>query len=242
MTGSMPGVFSSHHRSLETRLGITFVDKALLIQALTHRSFSKQGKDRHVRDNERLEFLGDAVLKLVVSEYLFETYPHSDEGTLTKLRAFLISDRLLAQWASAYELGAYMNFSYGEKQTGGAQRASNLGNAFEALIGAYYLDQGLAKVSAFLRPLVLASEKEATSAAAVDYKTTLQELMQKKRYELPIYTLDKEEGPDHQKTFYVTVEATWLKASRSAQGRGVTKKEAEQNAAKNLLQILRKKP
>ena len=232
--------FSPDLGALEKALNITFTDKELLQSALTHKSFPNKGKAGAESHNERLEFLGDAVLKLIISEHLYLTYPKQAEGELTKLRAQLISDKLLGKIGKSLNIGQYMRFSYGEKQSGGATRPSNIGDAIEAILGAYYLDQGLEKTKVFLLKLIKNFESELPNIDLVDYKTTLQEFCQKNKVDLPSYTLEKEEGPDHEKIFHIYVSIEHKAKVIRADGKGNNKKEAEQKAAKHALDQLKK--
>ncbi len=216
-------------RVFEETAHVSFTNKALLSQAFTHSSYAKRGTD-----NERLEFFGDAVLKLIVSEYLYFKYPHLDEGDLTKKRAQIVSDRLLSGLSSALSIGSYMLFSAGEAGTGGAKKPSNLANAFEALLGAIYLDSGYDEAKNFfvarfdLAPSELKVELQ-------DSKTVLQEWSQKFCGELPLYKNLEETGPEHEKCFSVRVSVTKKGKELFAKGQGVSKKRAEQEAARCLL-------
>jgi ribonuclease III len=217
---------------LQARLGVRFNDVSILGNALTHRSYSHRKKPGD--DNERLEFFGDAVLKLLVSEYLFEKLPTHTEGNLTKIRSRIVSDRNLAQLASQVGLGNYIRMSFSERNTGGATRESNLANAFEALLAAIYLDLGLPDVRLFLIPLIEPLLHEYTAEAS-DAKSTLQEWMQQRRLGLPVYSVVNEEGPDHQKIFCVEVQVSVNGTLLAGQGRGLSKKDAEQVAAQSIL-------
>ena len=226
----------------ENKLGITFNKKELLILALTHSSYvRRRGMGRFTSDNERLEFFGDAVLKLVVSEYLYQNYPNLDEGDLTKIRAQIVSDRMLAQFAKDLKLGEYILFSYGEENAGGKDRQSNLAGAVEAILGALYLDSGIEEAKKFFFRMFSGYEKQALlDGEEVNYKTTLQETLQQQRCELPLYNVLKEEGPEHEKFFYVEAEVLFKGSSLKAVGKGNTKKEAEQAAARRIMIIIDK--
>ncbi|MFA5839610.1 MAG: ribonuclease III [Candidatus Margulisiibacteriota bacterium] len=219
---------------LELKIGTIFINKNILNQALTHSSF---GHERNLPDNERLEFLGDAVLKLVVSEHLYLKFPERDEGALTKIRASVISDDTLSKISRDLGIGEYLLLSENEKKTGGHRRKSNLANVLEALLGAIFLDSGLGKS----RELILAclsDEIDRTSKADFigDYKSTLQEFAQKRRWELPRYKVVKETGPKHRRVFWMEVK---VKGSSFGVGRGRNKKEAEQRAAMQALRKLK---
>ena len=225
-------VDASTLEALQNRLGVYFKDKQLLETALTHSSFAHQRASVRVSDNERMEFLGDAVLKLVISEYLYTKFPHSNEGDLTKIRAKIVSDKNLAGLAKKIQLGEHIRFSAGEKHSGGAEKTSNLANAFESILGAIYLDQGINPAKRFLEGL-LATHFEALiqEDALEDYKTKLQEWMQRQQKPLPIYTILALEGPDHQRRYRVQVTLEFS-PPRHYPGDGDSKKEAEQRAAK----------
>ena len=216
---------------------IEFKNLGLLNTALTHCSYAKTGQDP--ADNERLEFLGDAVLKLVISEYLFARFPEKDEGFLTKIRAVLVSDSLLADIGARSGLGEYLLLSRNEERNGGRARKSNLANSVEAVIAAYYLDSGLDRAREFLLRIyepLLAGEIE--QAGDQDYKSVLQEKIQALGWKLPEYHVIQERGPEHDKTFttQVCVGKGLKKYRKSGQGR--TKKESEQHAAHSLLKLL----
>jgi ribonuclease-3 len=223
----------------EEILGITFQNKSLIATALTHSSFAKRSTKIKIEDNERLEFFGDAVLKLVVSEYLYKRFPDYKEGVLTTIRSQIISDKYLAQMAKSLGIGPLIQFSYGEQNTGGSEKASNLANTFEAILGALYLDQGLESVQNFLIPLM---EKELTTLlttkSSKDKKTSLQEWLQHNKCELPTYEVIREEGPDHDKKFFIEASILLNTKRISEIGIGKNKKEAEQEAAKLLLEKL----
>lgn len=225
----------------EAAIQVTFSDKALLATALTHKSFSKQKSTRHVPHNERLEFLGDAILKLIVSEYLFKRFPEADEGVLTKLRAKLISDQFLGQLGIGLALGEYMRFSYGEEQSGGRTRPSNLANALEALLGACYLDQGFDCARTLYLRVILPFADQLIERN-VDHKSTLQEWLQHHRLPLPEYERLEEVGPDHEKEFVVRVHVRLPKNPLTFEGRGASKKISEQAAAERAMAALLESP
>ncbi|MFC1617604.1 ribonuclease III, partial [Candidatus Margulisiibacteriota bacterium] len=191
--------------------------------------------------NERLEFFGDAVLKLLISEYLFHKYPDFSEGELSKIRAQYISDKSLAVIATKLNLGEYILFSANEIKTGGRMRKSNLADAFEAILGAYYFDQGLKKVKSFLYQII-ENYQSLFSKESInqDYKSRLQELVQQKNNTLPLYHVKKEEGPAHERVFHISVSAIMNNITLKAHGYGKSKKQAEQEAAKNILEQVEK--
>jgi ribonuclease-3 len=221
-------------QEIEAKLGISFLNKILLNQSLTHSSY---GHENNCPDNERLEFLGDAVLKLVMSEYVYNKFPASAEGDLTKFRATVISDDTLGKVGKKFDLGQYLLLSGNEKKSGGHKRKSNVANALEALIGAVYLDSGLGKARDMIVDQ-LRDEVEVVSRAGYikDYKSALQEYTQKNKWELPFYHVIKETGPRHRRVFWMEVK---VKGKRYGIGRGPNKKEAEQRAATIALKKLK---
>ena len=223
---------------LERTIKYTFKDKNIILTALTHSSYANEQKARKAvcQCNERLEFLGDSVLSLVVSEYIYDKYKDKPEGDLTKIRASVVCSRSLASLANEINLGSYLLLGKGEEETG-RTNPKILENAFEALLAAIYLDSNHSKkrVSEFLLPII---EKEITFASkdemAYDYKTTLQQFVQAMGTEKLQYICVKETGPDHAKTFEVEVK---LSSNVIGKGIGKTKREAEQNAAKEALAL-----
>jgi ribonuclease III len=219
---------------------LNFNNKELLKLALTHSSFARKNRNQITKDNERLEFFGDAVVKLIVSEYLYKKFPDMSEGNLTKIRSSIVSDKNLSLLAKKLNLGEYIKFSHGETTSGGKTKLSNLANAFEALLGAYYLDQGLKNSEIFFINLLDEHTNDVfTVEDIVDYKTTLQELVQQHKYGLPKYTVIKEDGPDHFKEFHIEA-AIKGKVTIKTNGKGHSKKEAEQIAAKAALSEFKK--
>lgn len=220
---------------LEKKLGITFTNKQLCLTALTHKSYAHTHSG--MSHNERLEFLGDAVLKLVISEYLFQQYPSTAEGDLSKMRGQYVSDRNLAQIGKKLNLGEYMRFSQNEINTGGRTRNSNLANVFEAILGAYFLDKGIDSVRQFLMNMIsLFKENFAKENVTLDFKSRLQEILQQHKTALPEYHVLKEEGPDHEKVFHIEAVIYFKSKRYYTTGLANTKKEAEQLAAKTLLE------
>lgn len=223
---------------LERTIKYTFKDKNIILTALTHSSYANEQKARKAvcQCNERLEFLGDSVLSLVVSEYIYDKYKDKPEGDLTKIRASVVCSRSLASLANEINLGSYLLLGKGEEETG-RTNPKILENAFEALLAAIYLDSNHSKkrVSEFLLPII---EKEIAFASkdemAYDYKTTLQQFVQAMGTEKLQYICVKETGPDHAKTFEVEVK---LSSNVIGKGIGKTKREAEQNAAKEALAL-----
>jgi ribonuclease-3 len=223
---------------LEAALGYQFRRPELLRSALTHRS-ATAGVAEHARpeDNERLEFLGDAVLGLLASEYLLEAYADWREGHLSRSRARLVNARTLAAAARRLRLGEYLYVGRGEEKTGGRERMAMLADAFEAVVGALYLDGGIAPAREFLKRHVfdLAAGNEVEQLAASDFKSGLQEYLQARGKPPAEYRVIAESGPDHRKTFLVEV---WSEEEALAVGEGLSKKEAEQAAARQALEYL----
>ncbi len=220
---------------LQKKIGYRFKNKNLLTEALTHSSYANEHKAKHIKYNERLEFLGDAVLSIVVSDYIFKNCPELPEGELTKLRASLVCEKSLFEFAKKINLGQYLILSKGEKNNGGANRPSIVSDAFEALIAAIYIDGGIEPASKHILNFVIPAIKNATNKKIRDYKTTLQEIIQKNPGEQLEYVLVKESGPDHNKHFVVEVH---LNSNVIGKGGGKSKKEAEQQAAREALELM----
>jgi ribonuclease-3 len=216
------------HEHLEKALNYRFTDRQLLLQALTHKSFSNE-QNEDVLHNERLEFLGDAVLELAVSEMVFRQYPDIPEGGLTRIRAEVVSEKGLAAIAQQLELGADLRLGKGEEKSGGREKPSLLSDALEALLGAIYCDAGFAAAcQAVERLFSEAIQQSAQSRYGTDYKTRLQERLQAKYGQLPDYRQVQVAGPDHARIFSMEVRFDGKLLGR---GRGPSKKRAEQQAA-----------
>lgn len=216
----------------ESDIGITFRKPEYLQQALTHKSFSHEKDSGGLPNNERMEFLGDSILGLIVGEYLFKKYPLLPEGALAKIKSLVVSKFILNRKARDINLGQFLLLSKSEKNTGGRNRSSILANAFEALICAIYLDQGVTATRHFiLKHLKDDIDLAARGEHEKDYKSLLQELAQREFNVIPRYSVVQEMGPDHDKTFITRVS---IKRKYYAMGIGRTKKEAEQKAACNL--------
>ncbi len=222
------------YHELEKTIGYSFKDKDLLLLALTHSSYANESKKKRKENNERLEFLGDAVLELTMSDYLFRRYPDKDEGKLTKLRSSLVCEYTLAYCARDISLGKYLLLSRGEDLTGGRERDSILSDAFEAVIGAIYLDGGLDQAAGFIREYLLKDVEDKT--LFYDAKTILQEYVQAREWGKLTYKLTGEKGPDHNKEFEVKA---YIGDKGYASGAGRTKKGAEQIAAYETILMLR---
>ena len=220
---------------LEQKIGYQFKNNNLLQEALTHSSYANERKAQHIKYNERLEFLGDAVLSIVVSDYIFRHCPELPEGELTKLRASLVCEKTLFDFAKKIDLGNYLILSKGERNNGGAERPSILSDAFEALIAAIYIDGGIEPATKHILNFVIPSIKNSKKNMMKDYKTTLQEIVQKNPGEKLEYVLIGESGPDHNKHFVVEVH---LNSNVIGKGGGRSKKEAEQQAAREALELM----
>ena len=221
-------------KDLEAAIGYKFHNITLLQQALTHSSYANERWHDGLRCNERLEFLGDAVLGMVVAEYLYHTFPDRLEGDLTRMRADMVCETALAAAADRIGLGGHLLLGNGEEQGGGRQRASILADAFESVIAACFLDGGMAAAKDFISRFVL-TNVPATKLHNQDHKTALQELVQRKRDQILSYELAGESGPDHNKQFAVNL---YLNGKLVGQGQGTSKKRAEQDAARAAIQAL----
>lgn len=222
-------------KELQNTIGYQFKNSALLNEALTHSSYANEHKSLHIRHNERLEFLGDAVLSIVVSDYIFKNCPELPEGELTKLRASLVCEKSLFEFAKQINLGRHLVLSKGERNNGGADRPSILSDAFEALIAAIYIDGGAEPAAKHILNFVIPAIKNSKKKKINDYKTSLQEIIQKNPGEKLEYVLVKESGPDHNKHFVVEVH---LNSNVIGKGGGRSKKEAEQQAAREALELM----
>jgi ribonuclease-3 len=226
----LPTIDKARLRALQKTLGVRFRNKSLIVQALIHKSWAVE--NRGVLFNERLEFLGDSVLALCTAEFLYVTNPDDDEGGLSKVKSVLVSKNQLAQWARDIDLGSYIMISAAEAATGGSNKNSILANVFEAVLGAMFLDRGIRTCKTFLETKFL---KKGSRISFTDYKSVLQEYVQKKHKVLPSYEIQNEIGPDHEKLFEVQVK---IKGKPIGKGTGRTKKLAEQAAAKATLEQL----
>ncbi len=220
-------------RKFSAKLGLHFTKLTLLHQALTHTSYANECKNATILHNERLEFLGDAILDVIVSEYLFRQFPTLPEGELTKARAVIVCEPTLARCSAELGVGEYLFLGKGEAGSGGRERTSILADAFEAIIGAIYLDNGFEAATHFVLQQLQADLLSVERGEYVkDYKTLLQEVIQKQTDSKIIYEIVEESGPDHHKLFNVAV---IVNSNQLGSGLGKSKKEAEQHAAKQAL-------
>lgn len=214
---------------LERIIGYQFKDPQLLLTALTHTSYANESREK-VQHNERLEFLGDSVLQIVSADHLYHAYRDRPEGDLTRIRASLVSEDALFQFAQEIQLGSYLRLGKGEERCGGRNRPSIVSDAFEAVIAALYLDGGMDAARRFILPFITEGKY-----AEADYKTRLQEVVQQNPEERLHYVLEEETGPDHDKHFVVAVH---LNSNCVARGEGKSKKSAEQHAAREALKLM----
>ncbi|MBP3332573.1 MAG: ribonuclease III [Clostridia bacterium] len=223
---------------LEKKIGYTFKNRGLLMHAMTHSSYSNEekAKGHNISSNERMEFLGDAVLSIIVSKYLFDNLTGAQEGELSKIRSAVVCEKALASYAEEIDLGKYLLLGHGEEINNGRERPSILSDAYEALLAAMYIDAGIEEVRKFLLsyavPLI---EKTIREHSSTDYKTKLQQIVQQKPGETLVYIIVSESGPPHQKNFIA--EARLNDSNVLGTGSGSSKREAEQNAAKDALKF-----
>ena len=220
--------------TLEEKLGYTFQNTALLENALTHSSCANESRGK-LQSNERLEFLGDSILGMVVADHLYRNHPDLPEGELTRTRAALVCEESLVEVAAELNLGEYLRLGKGEESGGGRHRPSIQADAVEAVLAAVYLDGGIGSARKIIQRYILCREIEGLNSSR-DYKTALQELVQRESGQVLGYQLIGAEGPDHAKIFSVEVD---LNGIPIGQGRGRSKKEAEQNAAKAAIEKLK---
>lgn len=219
---------------LEEKLNYTFNDISLLEKALTHSSFANEARNG-ISSNERLEFLGDSVLSVIVSDYIFKEFRNIPEGELTKLRASLVCEKSLCGFSRELNLGEYLKLGKGEDKGGGRERDSILADAFEAVLAAIYLDGGIENARKLVMRFVLKELQQTDDEVFKDYKTALQEIIQRNPEETVSYYLTGESGPDHNKVFEVEVR---LNSNIIGKGTGKSKKRAEQMAAKQALMLM----
>ena len=220
--------------NLEKNLDYKFKDISLLVTAITHSSFANESK-KELKNNERLEFLGDSVLSVIVSEYIFKNYPNLKEGKLSKLRASLVCEKTLCKFSKKLDVGSFLLLSHGERNCDGANRESILADAFEAIIAAIYLDSGLNEARNFVLGFIKKEIDNKSNLLLNDYKTILQEIVQKNKGETISYLLIGESGPAHDKFFKMEAR---INSNKVGIGFGKSKKEAEQMAAKEVLKLM----
>ena len=223
-------------KDLETAIGYRFRNISLLQNALTHSSYANERYHNSLMSNERLEFMGDSILGMVVAEYLYRNFPDRPEGELTRMRADMVCERALAEVANRLSLGQHLMLGHGEERFGGRNRASILADAVESVIAASFLDGGMEAARGIITRFVLCNVP-ATKLQNTDYKTALQELVQQKRNQILCYRLVGESGPDHDKVFKAQV---LLNDQVVGEGSGSSKKRAEQDAARAALEKLKK--
>ena len=220
------------YTDIENIIGYKFTNKDFLQEALTHKSFA--GEHRGIKHNERLEFLGDSILGAIVANYIYNQCPHDEEGVLSKIKSNLVSRRNLYVWGKQMDLGRFMRMSRGELATGGRERDSIISNAVEAVIGAVYLDGGFPAAEQVILPWV---KTQTLTQDTQDFKSILQEFLQKKGPQTPEYEVIQTVGPEHDKVFTVRVS---LSGKTLGTGKGRNKKSAEQDAARQALTQLKK--
>jgi ribonuclease III len=225
-------------KTFQDEIGIHFNDEKLLKQAFTHSSYVNEHRRKPYEDNERLEFLGDAVLELTVSQFLFKKYPMMSEGELTKLRAAIVCEPSLVKFSIELNFGELILLGKGEEMTGGRERPALLADVFEAFIGAVYLDQGLDTVISILEKVVYPKINVGAFSHVMDYKSQLQELVQRGSAGMIEYSILEESGPAHNRQFISRVS---LNDEELGIGKGRSKKEAEQQAAQKALEKLKQK-
>jgi len=219
---------------LENKIEYTFKDKTLVTEALTHSSYANEVKSKDVRCNERLEFMGDSVLGMVTADYIYKN-TKLPEGDLTRLKAQLVCEKALHGFANEIELYKYVRVGKGEERSGGRKRASLLADAFEALIAAIYFDGGMQEASKFILKFIIPAMNTSKPKPFRDYKTLLQEIVQKNPGEIVEYVLVSESGPDHNRHFVMEV---LIDNNVVGRGGGKSKKEAEQQAAREALELM----
>lgn len=221
-------------KDLEEAIGYHFRNISLLQNALTHSSYANERWHNSLASNERLEFLGDSILGMLVAEYLYRNFPDRPEGELTRMRADMVCEKTLAAVANRIELGRHLQLGHGEEQSGGRTRDSILADAVESVIAASFLDGGMEAALSFIQKFILV-QVPVTKMHNLDYKTALQELVQQKKNQVLSYALVGESGPDHDKQFLVEVS---LNGTVVGKGSGRSKKRAEQDAARCAIETL----
>jgi len=233
----LPLAVRNNFKELQLKLNVKFNNDLLLYNAFTHSSYVNEHRRKNFTDNERLEFLGDAVLELGVSQFLYSAEPNMTEGELTKLRAAIVCEPALVNFAAELEFGNYVLLGKGEEQTGGRMRPALLADVFEAFIGALYIDQGMDSVNVFLETIVFPKVSVGAFSHVMDYKSRLQEIVQQGNSGQLQYEVVEEKGPAHAKTFITVVK---LDKEALGTGAGKSKKEAEQEAARHAIGELKR--
>lgn len=226
-----------NYTEIESILGYTFHKKYLIMHAFTHRSFFHEHRELLQEHNERLEFLGDAVLTVIISAYLFKTFPSTQEGELSQLRAQIVNAKTCSLFTQKMKLEKFLLISKGKLQSFNEGKSSLLGDLFEAILGAIYLDGGLNSAQEFIFSHFSQEIEAIVQCPMRNWKSELQDYTQKLFHSVPTYIVEKEEGPDHEKSFYVTV---WVQKQIVGEGMGRSKKEAQMTAAKNALSQISK--
>lgn len=230
---------NNNYKTLEKTLGTTFNNQDLLLTSLTHRSYLNEHKDENLVNNERLEFLGDAVLELIISVHLFETYPERPEGELTSFRSAVVRTESLAEASKELGVGQYLRMSKGEFESGGSDKDYLLANTYESVLGAIYMDKGYEECKKFVfKTLVPKIADIVKNRSDIDSKTKIQELIQYQYKVTPTYDVLNENGPDHDKTFTVGVK---IEDELIGKGQGTSKQKAEEEAATEGIKFLLKK-
>lgn len=223
----------NNYKDLEAQTGIEFHNLELIHRAFVHKSYVNEHRKENIKDNERLEFLGDAVLELATTHHLFEGYPDQNEGEMTAFRSALVKGRHLAEVAKELEMGKYLLLSNGEEKSGGREKNYILANVLEAFIGAIYMEHGYEVAEKFIEKFILTKLDEIIEKGLyIDAKSQFQETCQEKEDITPHYEVLKEEGPDHAKTFTM---GAYIGETLVAKGKGSSKQKAEDEAAKNAL-------
>ncbi|MBP5204504.1 ribonuclease III [bacterium] len=223
---------------LEKRIGVKFTNRDLLKTALTHRSYINENREQNIENNERLEFLGDAVLELIISDHIYKKYPEKHEGELTSIRSALVRTESIAEESKKMGIGQYLLLSKGEEESGGKDKEYIIADLYEAVLGAIYLDKDYETAKEYVTRTILKKvDKVVEEELFIDPKTKIQELSQAKYKVTPTYTILKEEGPDHDKHFTIGL---FLENKEIAQGVGTSKQKAEEDAARKAILIMKK--
>lgn len=229
----------NNYNDIEKKLGVIFKNKDILNTALIHRSYINENRGKNLENNERLEFLGDSVLELIISDYIYTKYPTKPEGELTAIRSAIVRTESLADESRKLDVGQYLLMSRGEEDSGGKSKEYLLANMYEALLGAIYLDQGFAECQKYVeRTLLKKVDNIVSEGLFIDPKTKVQEILQSRFKITPSYEIISEEGPDHDKYFTMALKVGNKKIS---EGHGSSKQRAEEDAAQNAIGLLEKK-